>query len=104
MKKALLSLGLLAVLALNGHAQGLTFGVKAGGTLSSITQKDNDTNKNKFGGHGGAFVNFGLSDMFSVQPELLYSMKGNKVEGSRTVGSTTLPIPAASPLTTSTCR
>lgn len=88
MKKILLSLGILASAAA-AQAQSVTFGVKAGGTLSSITQKDNDNNNYKFGGHGGVFANFGINDMFSVQPEVLYSMKGNKQETSGTLGGTT---------------
>ena len=89
MKKTILSLALLASTAVAANAQGITFGVKAGGTLSSTTQKNTDTSKNKFGGHGGVFANFGINDMFSIQPELLYSMKGNKIEGSSTTNGVT---------------
>ena len=92
MKKLVLSFALLAGTSVAANAQGITFGVKAGGTLSSITRKNDDTNKNKFGGHGGVFANFGINDMFSVQPELLYSMKGNKIEGSSTNNGVTTTV------------
>jgi len=88
MKKVMLSLGLLMAVAGAANAQA-TFGVKAGGSLTTVNQKGDDDSKYKFGAHGGVFANFGISDMFSIQPELLFSMKGSKSEETTTIGGTT---------------
>jgi hypothetical protein len=83
MKKLILSLGLLAGVSVAAQAQtGVRFGLKAGASLTNFTGKDVDGNANKFGFNGGVVANFGINDMFSIQPEVLYSMKGAKVDGS----------------------
>lgn len=77
MKKVLLSLAVLAGAVSAAHAQeGIRFGVKAGGSLTTLSGKDVEDISSKFGFHAGAVANFGINDMFSVQPELLYSQKG----------------------------
>ncbi|QKG52192.1 porin family protein [Hymenobacter sp. BRD67] len=63
------------------HAQTIKFGLKAGGSLSNLS--GNLTNQsqynNRLGFQAGAMLNFGLAnDMFSIQPEVLYSQKGFK--------------------------
>ncbi|WP_151088217.1 porin family protein [Hymenobacter baengnokdamensis] len=63
------------------HAQTIRFGLKAGGSLSNLS--GNLTNQsqynNRLGFQAGAMLNFGLAnDMFSIQPEVLYSQKGFK--------------------------
>jgi hypothetical protein len=82
MKKVVLSLGLLAGISFASQAQSIKYGVKAGASLTSFSGEDSDGAKSKFGFNGGVVANFGLSDMFSIQPEVLYSMKGAKVEGT----------------------
>ncbi|MGI4862605.1 MAG: porin family protein [Janthinobacterium lividum] len=82
MKKLILSLGLLAGVSVAAHAQtGIHFGIKAGASLTNFTGKDVEGAANKFGFNGGVVANFGLNDMFSIQPEVLYSMKGAKEDG-----------------------
>jgi len=83
MKKLLLSaaVALLAVAAApTAHAQGIRFGVKAGANLSNLAGDvvNQDQFKNRFGFQGGVMVNFGLGDILSIQPEVLYSQKGFK--------------------------
>jgi hypothetical protein len=83
MKKLILSLGLLTGISVAAQAQtGARFGIKAGASLTNFTGKNVDGSANKFGFNGGVVANFGISDMFSVQPEVLYSMKGAKADGS----------------------
>jgi hypothetical protein len=59
-----------------------SFGVKAGGNLYNFTGKDADlipgSKKLRVAYHFGGFANIHVSDMFSVQPELLYSAQGSK--------------------------
>jgi hypothetical protein len=74
MKKIILSLGLLAGISATAQAQA-TFGLKAGASLTSLTG-DTDGLESKFGFHGGLVANFKFGDALSIQPEVLYSMKG----------------------------
>lgn len=80
MKKIILSLALITGTAVAANAQSASFGIKAGASLTNFTGKGTDgvDSKNKFGFNGGFVANFGVSDAFSIQPELLYSMKGSK--------------------------
>ncbi|WP_426058862.1 porin family protein [Hymenobacter sp. B1770] len=81
MKKVILSLGLLAGVATAANAQEVRFGLKGGVNYSTITTDDNDEDiESKIGLLGGAFANFGLSDLISIQPEVLYSQKGAQSE------------------------
>jgi len=61
------------------HAQEVSYGVKGGLNLSNLTG-DVDDSKPLFGAHVGAFVEIKITDKFSVQPELLFSMQGAKQE------------------------
>ena len=73
------------------HAQSGRFGLKAGGSLTSFVGNNVSTSaSSKLGFHGGIVANLGLTDRFSVQPELLYSMKGLKDELSFGTGYQTL--------------
>ena len=84
MRKSLLAAAaLLATVAVTeSKAQGVRFGLKAGGNLSNLSGDltDEDRYENKFGFHGGAMLNIGLIDdgFLSVQPEVLFSQKGFK--------------------------
>ena len=83
MKKLLLSASaalLVAAVAPAAHAQGVRFGVKAGANLSNLSGDlvNQDQYKNRWGFQGGIMVNFGLGDIVSIQPEVLYSQKGFK--------------------------
>ncbi|MBF9236462.1 PorT family protein [Hymenobacter sp. BT683] len=80
MKKVLLSLGLLMSVATAASAQEIRFGVKAGANYSSITANNTDGVESKIGLHAGALANFALSDLISIQPEVLYSQKGYQSE------------------------
>lgn len=56
---------------------GIKLGFKAGGNLSSATGDDvSGEVEYKFGFHAGILVNYGVSDLVSIQPELLFSNKG----------------------------
>lgn len=79
MKKTLFSLALLvAGLATTAHAQsgGARIGIKGGGSLSSFVGKDSKDLAYKPGYQAGVLFNFGLSELVSIQPEVLYSQKG----------------------------
>lgn len=77
MKKIVLSLAVLAGFSSAAHAQaGIKYGVKGGWNLATFSGTDSNGSGYKNGFNAGAFFRFGFSDMFSVQPEFLYSQKG----------------------------
>ena len=82
MKKYLFCLSLLTGSASLAQAQAPSFGVKAGASLTSVTGEGTSYTKNLLGFHGGLVANFAVNDAFSIQPEVLYSMKGTKSEGA----------------------
>lgn len=82
MKKLILSLGLLAGVSVAAQAQSIKYGVKAGASLTNFTGSGSGDSKNLFGFNGGLIANFGINDAFSIQPEILYSMKGAKQSGT----------------------
>lgn len=68
-------------------AQKLTgWGLKAGLNLSNLTDSDADlvlpgaTKKMRTGFTGGGFFIYGINEMFEIQPEVLYSMRGARYE------------------------
>lgn len=80
MKKLILSLGLLMSVATAASAQEIRFGVKAGANYSSVTADETDGIESKIGLQAGLLANFALSDLISIQPEVLYSQKGLQSE------------------------
>ena len=64
------------------NAQETKFGVKGGINLHTITGDVNDDASSKVGFQVGGFAEFKLSDKFAIQPELLLSSQGVKLEQS----------------------
>ncbi|WP_084625993.1 porin family protein [Flavobacterium soli] len=60
------------------------FGVKAGINLSNVYDEENDelVADGKVGFAGGAFIAIPFGKFIGIQPEILYSEKGFKAEGS----------------------
>ncbi|WP_460576864.1 porin family protein [Hymenobacter coalescens] len=87
MKKMFLMLVLCLGLGTSGaFAQSFRVGLKAGPTFSTFTGKDKGDARYLVGLTAGGFLNLGLTDMLSFQPELLYSMKGNRYDYTSTKG------------------
>ena len=84
MKKVLFAA--VAVFAFGtANAQDMSFGAKAGLNVSNLTGDIEDT-KSLIGAHVGVFAEFKITDKFSFQPELLYSMQGAKTEFTEVEG------------------
>ena len=81
MKKVLFIAAFVLVGLGNVNAQDVKFGVKTGLNLSNFTG-DVQNAETKVGFNIGAFVEIGLSDKFTFQPELLFSTQGAKSEYS----------------------
>jgi outer membrane protein with beta-barrel domain len=88
--------------ATGASAQTITAGVKAGVVLSSmpnagqVVDQVSDTQSidvsAKFGVTGGGFVQFAFTDRFSFQPEMLFVMKGVKLDLVDNTGTATASI------------
>jgi len=80
MKKIFLAVTTLFTIVIS-NAQEIKYGAKAGLNLSTLTGDVGSYDvKSKAGFHVGGFVEFKITDKFSVQPELLYSTQGAKFE------------------------
>lgn len=78
-KKTTLMLTLLfmGITAINAQSDNKpSFGIKGGLNLAKLKNSDG---KNKHGMTVGGFVEFKISDKFSIQPEVLYSRQGVKI-------------------------
>ena len=59
-------------------AEGMMFGVKAGLNLANLTGDDVSDTAIKPGMIGGGFFCYNITEIFAVQPEVLFAMKGAK--------------------------
>lgn len=84
-KVAALSLAIAGATANTSMAQ-LSIGAKGGGTLNTMSgNTPENTDKNMTLGYQfGAAVNYGFSDMFSLQPEVNYIQRGGKISSTVT--------------------
>lgn len=81
MKTFLLTCSLVAAALGAANAQsGVKYGLKGGFNGATFSGTDSKGSEYKAGFAAGGFLNFGLSDVFSVQPELLYSQKGASID------------------------
>lgn len=85
MKKSFLTLlGLVAISTTAVAQQEVKFGPKAGVNFANISGKDAEDNKMLIGFHVGAFAEIKFNDKFAIQPEILYSAQGAKIENTET--------------------
>lgn len=72
---------LIAFISGAAGAREMSFGARAGIIMSNITETPeswDDEKSYKSGFTGGVFMNYAFNERFSLQPELLYTMKGVK--------------------------
>jgi hypothetical protein len=85
MKKSILVISAVLALAATGTAQNINFGIKAGLTHNTLNFKieAEETEAKLEGSNAGFYVggiaNFKLSENFSLQPNLLFVMKGGRL-------------------------
>lgn len=80
MKKLILS-GVLAIgTMLAVQAQNVKFGIKGGLNISKLTAFDES--KTLAGFNAGGFINIGLNKSWAIQPEVVYSAQGTKLNSS----------------------
>ncbi len=83
MKKLILSLAVITIATMTANAQ-VEFGAKAGLNLATLSGSDASNIAGKAmqaGANFGAIVQIPVSGMFSVNPELNFSMQGVKFDG-----------------------
>jgi hypothetical protein len=87
MKKSVyLSLFLFLAFLTETYAQGLKFGLKGGANFSNFQVSNANLNSESITNyHAGVFMDIGLSERVSIQPEILYSTIGAKVSLSSAV-------------------
>lgn len=90
MKKLILGLaitaGSLAFAQTTVSSNPVTFGIKGGMNVSSLTNgADLDDSKSKIGFNAGVFANIPVASSFSIQPEVIYNDLGSKVTREYTV-------------------
>lgn len=66
-------------------AQEVKFGVKAGANSATLTGDTNDNTRSKIGFDLGFFSEILISEKLAIQPELLYSAQGYKVNKNATL-------------------
>ncbi len=81
MKKLLLCAAIAVFAMCNVNAQEMKFGVKAGVNFASLGGDDSDGLDGLTSFHVGGVLNIGVSEKFSVQPELVYSAQGASYDG-----------------------
>lgn len=80
MRKVILTV--LAVMAFGfTNAQKTRFGVKGGLNISTVVGGDVEDTKSLVGFHVGGFAEIHVVQRFFIQPELLFSTQGTKVDG-----------------------
>ena len=84
MKYLALSVAAAFFLSVPSFSQNFQLGLKAGANISNFRGDDyQDVKTNTIAGfHAGAFVNLKFGSVFSIQPELLVSSQGAKLESS----------------------
>lgn len=81
MKKIVLSAFAILTIGLV-HAQDLRFGVKAGLNLATLSGgATNEDATMKVGFHAGGLMEVKFTDKLALQPELLFSLQGTKIDG-----------------------
>ena len=78
MKKFFLVAIAIVGFSISSNAQDIKLGFKGGVNFATLSGNDYNSLKGRTGYHIGAVVQIGLSDMFAVQPELIYSAQGAK--------------------------
>ena len=78
MKKIVLAIAIL--ITLNSTAQKINFGIKAGLNMSMLTGSKDQIMSSNNGFFGGAILEYKILGKMAIQPEILFSAQGAKLE------------------------
>ena len=76
MKKFLLVAAIAALSVTTSNAQGISIGAKAGLNLANVNGNDAEGAEGRTSFHIGGVVNLEISELFAIQPEVIYSAQG----------------------------
>ncbi|WP_169718966.1 porin family protein [Aequorivita capsosiphonis] len=97
MKKFYLIIIVTFFISTTSTSQNVVYGVKAGMNLSKFSGSTNDPYSGydgKVGFHLGGIIEISLTEMFSIQPELLYSYQGTNINsGAGRIGTHNVQVP-----------
>lgn len=82
-KNVFLTVLLAVALVSGGYAQSFKFGPKVGLNVSNYTGDNIETDA-LVGMHLGGLLSFGIGNVFSIQPEVLFSTQGAKIKNDNT--------------------
>src|SRR5262245_60568948 len=80
----LVLLGLIGLVTSSVYAENITAGVMGGVNLANLRGEDVFNNSILVGGVGGGFARYTFTDIFAVEGDVLYAMKGAKFEAQGT--------------------
>lgn len=69
---------------------GLRVGIKGGLNVTNLYVNDVDDENPRYGFHVGVYTQLFESDVFAIQPEILYSTKGTRIEDNSALYDATL--------------
>jgi hypothetical protein len=76
MKKFFVFAALTVFGMVSAQAQDIWFGAKGGVNFASLNGDDTDDLDGRTSFHVGAVANIGISELFAIQPEIIYSAQG----------------------------
>ena len=80
MKRFLIAMALVVFMAGAASAEGMLFGIKGGLNMANLSGDDVEYNEMRMAFGGGIWMNYAFTEAFSLQPELMYMLKGCKFE------------------------
>ena len=86
MKRLLLALALVTLLCGSASAEGMTWGAKGGINLADLEGDGISGNEMKLVAGGGIFFDHALTEIISIQPEILFMLNGTKSETLENTG------------------
>jgi hypothetical protein len=93
MKKVFLSLAVVVIATLSVNAQQVQFGVKGGLNIASLNGSGSGGLSSIVGVHFGGLASIKVSDLFHVQPELVFSTQGAKgANGKLNINYLNIPV------------
>ena len=76
MKRFIIAMALVVFMTGAVSAEGMMFGVKGGLNMANLYGDDVEDSKMKMAFGGGVWMNYGFNEALSLQPELMFMMKG----------------------------
>lgn len=80
MKRFLIAMALVVFMAGTASAEGMLFGIKGGLNMANLSGDDVENTEMKMAFGGGIWMNYAFTEAFSLQPEVMYMIKGANIK------------------------